>query len=198
MKMLKNAIEYLDDIHTYLINGVIVPSVSSLVNFANPKDFSQIPQYILDQAREYGTAQHEGIYKFLTTGEITEYEDERLNNGLMEFMRLKDEYISNAFGAEVMVGYKGRYAGRFDLLSQGTLIDYKTNYKPDIESLEWQMGFYKLAIRDTLDLAVIKCMCLWLPKGKAGKWIEINPRPKEDCLNVLKEYEEAHKSEVMY
>lgn len=191
-------IEYIDEIHTYLSDGVIIPSVSKLVNIAVPKDFSQIPEYILRHAQEYGTALHEAIYKLLVNGEMTDFSDIRLKLGLEEFIRLKDEHISSAFIAEEIVGYKGRYAGRFDLLSKGILIDYKTNFKPDIESLEWQMGFYELAIRDTLDLAVIKCMCLWLPKGKAGQWIEIKPRSKAECLKVLKEYEEAHKSEVPY
>ena len=36
-------IEYLDDIHTYLANGVIIPSVSQLVAFATGDDYSFIP-----------------------------------------------------------------------------------------------------------------------------------------------------------
>lgn len=187
-------IEFIEDCHIYLNDGVIIPSVSELVSFATKKDFTNIPCEVLKKAQEYGTALHDAIYKLITSGEVEKFDDIRLKYGLEEFLRLKDEYIKDPI-CERIVSYKGRYAGRYDCLSCGILIDYKTNYKPDIESLEWQMGFYKMAIEET-GQSVFKCMCLWLPKGKVGDWIEIKPREKKECLKVLEDYEQANQSPI--
>lgn len=188
-----NNIEFISDIHTYLSDGVIIPSVSQLVNIAVPKDFSQIPEKILKQAQEYGSQLHEAIYKVLTNGEITRFDDIRLKYGLEEFLRLKDRYIQDNPSIEMIVDYQGRYAGRYDCFSNGVLIDYKTNYKPDIDSLEYQMGFYKLA-NESHGIEVKKCVCLWLPKGKAGQWIDITPRTEKECIEVLESYEDNRRS----
>ena len=186
-------IEYIEEGHIYLADGIIIPGVSELVAFATKKDLSGIPAEILRRASEYGTNLHAAVEDYLVNGVIDDCDDIRLKYGLEEFLRLKDEYIGNDPISEMIVDFDGHYAGRIDCLSNDVLIDFKTNYKPDIEWMEWQLGFYKTAL-ESKGIIVNKCMCLWLPKGKVGKWITITPSSKEGCLEVLKEYESANQS----
>ena len=170
-------IEYVDDIHTYLIDGVIVPSVSELCQFATQKSFEGIPKDILNAKAEYGTKLHAFIQEY----EETQRQPEELKTSSIflkaafkDYLCIRDEHIKNPV-CEMIVSYKDKYAGRLDILDGTTLIDIKSTYKLDVDWLQWQLGYYKLALED-MGKSVTKCFCLWLLKGKAGKWVEINPR----------------------
>lgn len=188
---------YIDETHTYLSSeGIIIPSVSKLTTFATKDSYQDIPKSVLKNAQDYGTAVHKAIEDYLNEGKITEFSDIKKTIALEQFIKLKDKYITNDREIEVQVDYEERYGGRFDCFSGGTLMDWKTNAKAPIEKLEWQMGYYKLAM-ESKGIKVDKCMALWLPKGKAGKWIEITPKSKEECIKNLEEYEdEEQKNQI--
>ncbi len=181
-------IEYLEDEHLYLANGVIIPSVSRLVEFATGDDYSIIPSYILKNACDFGTDIHEAIQNYLEQGIKPEFTEPYRSLAFNEFLRLYKEFIDYPI-CEAMIDYKERYAGRIDCLNGDILIDFKTNTNLNIPHLEWQLGYYKLALEEQ-GYEVNKCKCLWLPKRKSGKWVDINPKSKEECLRNLKEYEE--------
>lgn len=189
-------IEFIPECHTYLADGIIIPSVSKLVSYATGDDYSNIPSYILKQAQDFGTDIHIAIETYIKHGTITEFEEPYKKLAFDEFLRIYQEVIRNPklCICEVMVDYEERYAGRFDCLTEGILIDYKTNTNINIPHLEYQMGLYKMAM-ESKGLEINKCMCLWLPKRKSGKWVEITPKSKEECLKVLEEYENNSKFE---
>ena len=54
-------VEYIGETHTYLVDGVIVPSVTQLLQFKFPNKYSGIPQKVLDSKAEYGTKIHKLI-----------------------------------------------------------------------------------------------------------------------------------------
>lgn len=180
-------IEYIDEIHTYLADGIIIPSVSKLVQFATGDDYSNIPQSILQSACDFGTDIHQAIQDFLEQGLETSFTDPYRNLAFNEFKRLYGEVITEPI-CETLIDYNERYAGRIDCLSNGILIDFKTNTNINIPHLEWQLGYYKLAL-ESKGTEVKECKCLWLPKRKSGKWVDIKPKSKEECLRNLEEYE---------
>ena len=57
-------VEYLDDTHTYLIDGVIKPSVSQIIMFLFPDKYKYIPKTILDRKAIFGTNVHNAIEMF--------------------------------------------------------------------------------------------------------------------------------------
>lgn len=182
-------ITFIEEGHIYLSSqGVIIPSVSNLVTFATGDSYKKTPRRTLKEAQDYGSEVHKAIEIYLNQGTITEFKDIRKELALQQFIKLKDKYITEDVHTEVMVDYQERYAGRFDCLSKDILMDWKTNAVAPIEKLEWQMGYYKLALENS-GTVIKKCMALWLPKQKAGKWIEIKPKSKEECIKNLEEYE---------
>ena len=52
-------IEYIDEIHTYLIDGIIVPSVSQILHDkVFPDKYKGVPEKVLMAKAEYGTKVH--------------------------------------------------------------------------------------------------------------------------------------------
>lgn len=191
-------ITYIDEIHTYLnSDGVIIPSVSQLVNFATGDDYSIIPAEVLKKAQDFGTDIHDAIEQYIKYKKMPEFDDIKKKLAFEEFLRLKDEFISPVAFVEMMVDYQERFAGRLDCLTNTkvngepkcVLIDFKTNSKVNIPHLQYQLAFYKLALKQK-EINVDLTYCLWLPKGKAGQWIEIEPVSEEKALEVLRRYEE--------
>lgn len=183
---------YYDDTHTYLSDwGIIIPSVTNIVAHATGKTFTNIPPAILDNARNFGTTIHSAIEKYLTSWQQPEFEDEKLKNSWSNFMKLYEEHIGKDHKLEQMINYEDRYAGRYDCLSDGCIIDFKTSHKLDIESLSWQLSYYDLALGGGH-----KLYGLWLPKKGKGKWQEIERIPDEKLLENLKSYEQENKSSI--
>ena len=179
-------IEYLDDIHTYLANGVIIPSVSQLVAFATGDDYSVIPKQILKNACDFGTDIHEAIEHYFANGSLPTFDEPYRKLAFNEFLKLKDD-IKNP-KCEMMIDYEERYAGRIDILDGEILIDTKTNSKLNIPHLEWQMGLYAMAL-ESKGYTIKETKCLWLPKRKSGQWVGINAKSKDECLEVIEMYE---------
>lgn len=185
-------VSFVEDGHKYLKdNLVIIPSVSELVKYATGENYWGIPRFVLEKAASFGTDIHNAIERLLIDGEDTEFLLPNYQNAFNEFKRLKDEHIKGELKIETMLDYDERYAGRCDLIADDILIDYKTNTSFDEKlqtHLEWQMGFYKLAL-ESKGIKISKCFALWLPKKGSGKWLEISPVESEKLLKVLEDYE---------
>lgn len=175
-----NDIEFIEDGHIYLINGVICPSVSQLVAFYLKEDFSMIPQHILENASRFGTEVHDDIEKHL--------KGEFVNNEIV-FAWTRDigeriKYISS----EQIISTDD-YVGRYDLIAyvdgQEALVDIKTNSKYPKEHLEVQLGLYLNALNKGF-----KTYCAWFDKKKI-KWElkEVEAISKEKCKEIVKLYE---------
>lgn len=182
-------LEYLDESHTYLLSGVIIPSVSELLQFIFPNKYSNIPTQILKAKASFGTNLHNAIENFenqlpysLTPMEQIVFE---------QYLYLKDQYNIEAVEQEVMVHYEDKFAGRFDMLAnidgKRSLVDIKTTAKLDHESLAYQLGFYAMAYGEDFE----KYYCIHLPKKDIGRLVEITPKPKEELLRVIEEYERS-------
>lgn len=179
-------LEYLDDTHTYLYGGVIIPSVSELCTHATGKCFDDIPKSILEAKAEYGTQVHQAIEDYEKGLEVVA-DSPYLKAALREHTELRDMYANHNLIMEQIVAYKGQYAGRLDILADPYLVDIKTTYSADIEWLEWQLGYYRLALSD-MGVFPNKFYLEWLPKGKMGKLIEITPKTDKELLDNLESY----------
>lgn len=194
--MMKYDIEFIEENHIYLVNGIITPSVSDILKFLFPKKYANIPESILKAKSEFGTHIHEAIEAYEKGKEprLTDMERVTFN----QYLKLKEEYQIKPITMEEIVHYEDRFAGRLDMtayvLDEESLIDTKTTAKLDIESLEWQLGMYQLAKGKKYK----KCYCLWLPKKDLGQLVEIEPKIKDDILEVLDRYEKQKGKIVCY
>lgn len=173
---------YQDAGHKYLCNGIEKPSVTKLVSYAVGNIYKGVPSAILQRKANYGTYVHQVIQNYVLG--IDQEIDKDALNSLAEFIMLTDD-IKFA-EVEKMVTYQDRYAGRFDLMDKdGYIYDIKTTAKIHKTNLEWQLGLYYLANGSSKR----KGYCIWLPKNKDGKLVEIKPKTKVECLELLKRYE---------
>ena len=193
-------IEFLKDEHIYVVDGIVVPSVTQIISRILYDQYTDAPQKVLKKKAEYGTKIHEWVERYSTTGE-------RLRQS--EMMKLStDQYMTMAFeeriiiqSVEQMIACGSRYAGTYDMYGTWkgslTLFDIKTTAGLNEEYLAWQLGMYKMA----MDQPVEKCACIWLPKGDLAKLVEITPKTEEeiiDKLNEIKVQDEVNLEELPF
>lgn len=187
-------VEFIEDGHLYLISGILVPSVSDILNFIFPNKYSNVPRQILNSKAEYGSRVHEAI-EHLEKGETLPQLNYLQEASLEQWKKLKSENKIEVIEQEKMVNYGSHYCGRFDMIANVngaySLCDIKTTAKLDKESLSWQLSFYALAHNpDKYETEFEKFYAIWLPKRELGEVIEIERKTKEELLKMLKKFEE--------
>ena len=190
-------VEFIEDGHIYLVDGVITSSVSEILNFIFPDKYSNVPKQILNSKAEYGSRVHEAI-EHLEKGEDLPQLNYLQEASLMQWKKLKSENKIEVIEQEKMVNYGNRYCGRFDMIANVngaySLCDIKTTAKLDLESLSWQLSFYALAHNpDKYETEFDKFYAIWLPKRELGEVVEIERKSKENLLEKLKEFEKWKK-----
>lgn len=181
-------IEFLEDVHVYLDDGIIIPSVSELIRFKFPDMYKGVSDKVLKKKASYGTMVHDCIERFVR-GELKpeEIEDEDARKAVENFDIQRKAWAFYIKDMERIVSYKGRFAGKFDLmLEDGYIADIKTTSALHEDWLAWQLGFYYLASGIDKDFGFV----IWLPKKKKAQVRQINCVPKEELLQLLDEYEE--------
>ena len=54
-------IEFLEEPHIYLVDGIVVPSVSEILHFIFPDKYKNVNKAILEAKAKYGTQIHESV-----------------------------------------------------------------------------------------------------------------------------------------
>ena len=186
-------IEFIKESHTYLFNGIIVPSVSQILKFKFPDKYKGISESVLNKKAEFGTRVHE----------LTEQHDkgyainmidlpvyERLC--LEQHIKLSKKFIFMPIEHEQIVFHEElHYAGTLDTIGlvKGlkSIIDKKCTSKLDKEYVAWQNSLYYYALDDK---EIKKSYCEWLPKGELGKLEELEILPYEDIKELVDEFVE--------
>ncbi|HCY07229.1 MAG TPA: hypothetical protein DHS57_08315 [Erysipelotrichaceae bacterium] len=183
-------IEYIEESHLYLVNGVITPSVTQILQAIFPSKYEGIPQYILDNKKDFGTNVHEAIENDFKGLDINLSPLEEL--AYKEYLKLRKKHVINPVYMEEIVAYKDIYAGRLDMIADVNytrcLIDVKTTATLDKEYLEYQLGYYKLALED-MGIKVAHCYVIWLPKKDKGEFKKIIPKTKNKLMKGIELYE---------
>ena len=181
-------IDFIEEGHIYLKDGIITPSVSEILHFIFPNKYKSVPSNILIKKAEYGSKVHKAIEVLENTGQIIEL-DVHQHLSLEQYLKLKNKHNIEVLEQEQMISYNYDYCGRFDMIAQigkdNCLCDIKTTSELDKEYLSWQLSFYELAYGKKID----KLYAIWLPKKELGQLIEIERKPKEDLLKKLEEFQ---------
>ena len=59
-------LEFIPSTHQYLVNGILVPSVTTIIKQKFPNKYRGVSQAVLDKASERGTRIHETIEMYYT------------------------------------------------------------------------------------------------------------------------------------
>ena len=146
-----HTLEHYEDEHLYLVDGVIVPSITQLMKKRFGDKYLGISKEVLERAAQKGTEVHEAIERYVVTGEETDLPEMR---GFLFLQRIYDFEVINT-ERPVILFYQNQpiAAGRYDLMiemdgKQGGA-DIKRTSVLDKEYLSLQLNLYRIAVRQT-------------------------------------------------
>jgi len=141
-----NKIDFIEDGHRYVVNGIELPSVSKIMESLSKEKYANIDVVTLERASKRGTKVHKTVELFenlglLATDDMREY--------LIEYQIAKRLYNIEVCNTELMMT-NGRYCGTVDQISllDGHLciVDIKATSMINTDLLEVQLaGYLQLA-----------------------------------------------------
>ena len=188
-------IEFLEEPHLYLKDGILVKSVTQILQLIFPDKYKGIDKGTLTKKAQFGTKGH-SIIENLDVSDLEQANKDvsKINNKdlqicMKEYLRLVKKHNIFPIEQEQIVSYKYLYCGTLDMIGQVQgdycLLDIKFTAELDKEYLSWQLGMYQLAKGIKYD----KCYCIWLPKRELGQLVEIEPKTEKEILDKLEELE---------
>ena len=189
-----NTLEYDDETHTYLVNGVIVPSVTQVMQVKFGNKYEGIRSEVLNRAAERGTAIHKAIENYCKGMDDGSKEVHNFNF-LMNYYKIKP--VKNEVPIILMVDNQPVIAGRLDLVLQENdalcLADIKTTSQLDKEYLAYQLNLYRLGYMQSYGERIDKLYGVHL-RGDKRKLVEL-PISEDIALDLLEKYERSKNNE---
>ncbi len=181
-------LEYYDGPHIYLVDGVIVPSITSVLKRHFGGRYDGIPAAVLTRAAEAGTAVHEAIEQYIKTGYEAPLPE------LRGFKRLMEKHDCIVCDSELPVilskGGTPIAAGRLDLVLEkgGELggADIKRTSKLDKEYVTAQLNLYRIAFQQSYGSSWTFLAGLHL-REDTRKWVDIPIEPGTP-LEIINKY----------
>lgn len=180
-------VEYYDDEHMYLVNGVIVPSITQLLKRRFGGKYDGVNSAVLNKAAEEGTKVHKAIELYCKDGEESDIEE------LRNFKFLKKRYSFDVLNNEVPIVLfnddEPIAAGRLDMvLKMGDdigLADIKRTSVLDKEYVGLQLNLYRLAYQQCYGTEITILKAIHLREDKR-KFVDI-PINEPYTLDFIKE-----------
>lgn len=195
-----HTLEYNDEHHLYICDGLEVPSVTQLLHRRFPKKYAGIPRALLDKAAKRGTMFHSAIeveerllrgesadVDVLSAALATMYEE------IQNYRFLKKAYQFSVSQNEVpvLVPFNGNIvaAGRLDIFGsyrdRGMLADIKRTSVLDKDYLSYQLTLYKMGWEYCYDGQIDYLFCIWLRENK--RQFKAIPECRNLALELLEE-----------
>lgn len=183
-----HTLEYIDSTHTYLVDGVIVSSITQILKSKFGNKYSGVDKDVLSKASEKGTKVHEAIEKYCKTGEVEDMKE--VKNFIFLQKQYKFEVIDNEVPIILFIGDKPVGAGRLDLVlkieDELGLGDIKRTSVLDKEYLTYQLNLYRIGYQQCYDTEIKFLKGLHL-REDTRKFIDI--KIKEDMsMKLVDEY----------
>lgn len=182
-------LEYDDESHTYIVDGVIVPSVTQILAVKFGNKYAEIDAVTLQRAAERGTAIHEAIETYCKTG------IESAIREVHNFRFLQKHYGFNVLENEtpIIIIDKSipKAAGRLDLVleikGETALADIKTTATLDKEYLAYQLNLYRIGYMQSYCIDISKLYGVHLKDDKR-KLVNI-PINANIAWDIIDQYE---------
>ncbi len=160
--------------HTYKLDGLVIPSVSTIMEPLKVELYKGICDSTLKDAADKGTIVHNVIENWIKFGiNDTPHEYRGYFDGFLEFWNKNEPHV---IGSELRIYHKLlRYGGTIDLLAyiedKLTLIDFKSTYTVSDMTCGVQLEAYAQALASH-NIKVERKMILQLKKDGKEKKIE--------------------------
>ncbi len=135
--------------HIYRLNGMVLPSVTTLMKPLSDTIYGSIDKEVLDKAARKGTAVHSAIETYSNFGIIDiDTENKPYFDGYLKFA---EEHSVKVYGSEIRLYHKELlYAGTADMIAyvddKLTLVDFKTSYSVSDMLCGVQLEAYERAL----------------------------------------------------
>ena len=166
-------LDFNEENHVYRLNGVIIPSVSKIIEPISMATYGSVDPVVLQNAANRGTAVHKAIEWYNDIG-VMDIQSDLMGYGdaYVQWFKKHNPEIRHS---EFRVYHKlMRYAGTVDCLAmvggELWLIDYKTSYKVVDKNYRLQLEAYSQALQSQ-GIFVQAKMVLHLTKD--GRYEEI-------------------------
>ena len=183
-----HTLEYLDDIHQYIVDGVCVPSVTQILKVKFGNKYSAVDAETLNKAAEAGTAVHLAIENYCKNGaesDLPELRNFKFLKKQYEFEVLKNEVPVILFGITQPI-----CAGRLDMVltsKEGlTIADIKRTAALDKNYLAFQLNMYAIAYQQCYGGKVESLRGIHL-RGETRKFVSI-PMNEKKVWDLVDEY----------
>lgn len=187
-----HTLEFFEDEHLYLVDGVIVPSITQILSHKFGGKYAHVRRDVLERAAQAGTAVHEAIERYCTTGEESDLPELRNFKFLQRqygFVVRKNEVPVILFLADEPIA-----AGRLDLVLQMGIefggADIKRTSALDKEYLAYQLNLYRIAYRQCygIEWEFLKGIHL---RDEVRKFVDI-PINEDMAWQLVNDYLEAN------
>ncbi len=185
----EHVVEYIDETHTYLVDGIILPSITQILKIKFGNKYNNVSQDVLQRASELGTATHKVIEDYCKLG--IEADCKELRNFKFLQKQFNFEVIDNEVPIILFYENKPVACGRLDLVlgdeEIGLMLgDIKRTSVLDKEYLAYQLNLYKIGYEQCYQNEIKALKGLHL-REDVRKYVDI-PINEEMALDLLKEF----------
>ena len=147
-KIAGNVLEFYPETHTYLYDGLMLPSVTQILGVKYRNDYASVPPAVLNNAAQRGTAVHKAIENYNNSG----YDDG--SEAVRNFRFLQKQYGFEVLDSELpIVIFKDDMpiaCGRLDMTmlmdGQTGIADIKTVSALNKEKIAYQLNLYRIGL----------------------------------------------------
>lgn len=190
-----HVLEFIEDGHTYLVDGVIVPSITQILKGALGKRYAGVSKAVLNRAAAAGTAVHEAIEAFCKDGTPAPFPE------VANFIFLQKHYgfevLQNEVPVILFLDDEPFAAGRLDLVlkmnDQIGGADIKRTAALDKEYLAYQLNLYRIAYRQCYGVEWQFLRGLHL-RESVRKFVSI-PIHEDLAINLAKAYKKMEEQQ---
>lgn len=155
-------LEFDNDTHTYLYEGIIVPSITQVMRLKFGGMYASVRPEVLKASADHGTAVHKAIENWCLSEMPSDLREVR------NFQVLKNRYCFEVLKNEIPCVIKEPcVAGRIDLVLRDkagrlALADIKTTASFEKEYVGYQLNLYKKGYEDTYGEEIQALYCIHL------------------------------------
>ena len=195
-KIAGGLLEYIDETHTYLYDGVILPSITQILKIKFGNKYNGVSKEVLQKASERGTMVHQAIEDYEKRS-IDDLKCKELKNYKFLKSRFGFECLENEIPIVLFLDNKPVCAGRIDLIlkekDQIGVADIKRTSVFDKEYVAYQTNLYRIGYQQCYGTEITFLRGLHL-REDVRKYIAL-PINEEMSLMLVKKYiEERNKN----
>ena len=188
-------LEYIDETHTYIYDGVILPSITQILKVKFGNKYNGVSKEVLQKASIRGTKVHQAIEDYEKRG-IDDPECKELRNYKFLKSRFNFECLENEIPIVLFLDGKPVSAGRIDLILKEKdnvgVADIKRTSVFDKEYVAYQTNLYRIGYQQCYGTEITFLKGLHL-RDDVRKYISL-PINEEMCLNLVRKFIEERKN----